>query len=129
MVDWRGRWIDDEEYGDVDEGDLEEGDKQMEDFDPVMIFRSVDLALTCGMVRQDIVDDDDDEEEEEEEEEGGARRHHIRGEQSVDLLRPPTPIHVPSSARTSPTSGSMSKGPDDHVSGLNGFGRVKVVRR
>jgi casein kinase II subunit beta len=60
MVDWRGRWIDDEEYGDVDDVD-DEVDKQMEDFDP------------------DVVEDDDDEEEEEEEEEGGVRRHHVRG--------------------------------------------------
>lgn len=38
MVDWRGRWIDDEEYGDVDEEE-EEADKQMEDFDPVRPFK------------------------------------------------------------------------------------------
>lgn len=46
MVDWRGRWIDDEEYGDIDEVEEEEGDKQMEDFDPVRL-RSVwaDLLL------------------------------------------------------------------------------------
>ncbi|KAF8138395.1 casein kinase II, regulatory subunit [Boletus edulis] len=38
MVDWRGRWIDDEEYGDVDDDDdNEEVDKQMEDFDPVKL--------------------------------------------------------------------------------------------
>ena len=36
MVDWRGRWIDDEEYGEVDDED-EEADKQMEDFDPVSL--------------------------------------------------------------------------------------------
>lgn len=45
MVDWRGRWIDDEEYGDVDEE--EEGDKQMEDFDPVRpFFRSMAILFT-----------------------------------------------------------------------------------
>lgn len=76
-----------------------------------------------------MVEDDDEEEEEEEEEEGGARRHHVRGEQLVDLLRPPTPIHLPSSARTSPTSGSVSKGQDDLVVGINGTGRVRVIRR
>ena len=75
------------------------------------------------------MEDDDDEEEEEEEEEGGARRHHIRGEQSVDLLRPPAPIHLPSSARTSPTSGSISKGQGDFAMGTRGTGRVRVVRR
>ena len=33
MVDWRGRWInEDEEYDDEEE---EEEDRQMEDFDPV----------------------------------------------------------------------------------------------
>lgn len=37
MVDWRGRWIDDEEYGDIDD-DGDEVDKQMEDFDPVRLF-------------------------------------------------------------------------------------------
>ncbi|KAG6378652.1 casein kinase II regulatory subunit-domain-containing protein [Boletus reticuloceps] len=105
MVDWRGRWIDDEEYGDVDDDDdNEEVDKQMEDFDP------------------DVVEDDDEEEEEEEEEEGGARRQHVRGEQSVDLLRPPTPIHLPSSARTSP---AISKGQGDLVIGTNGTGRAQ----
>jgi casein kinase II subunit beta len=60
MVDWRGRWIDDEEYDEVDH-DEEEGDRQMEDFDP------------------DAVEDDDDEEEEEEEEDNSARRHQVRG--------------------------------------------------
>ena len=34
MVDWRGRWIDDEEEYDEEE---EEEDRQMEDFDPVSI--------------------------------------------------------------------------------------------
>jgi casein kinase II subunit beta len=33
MVDWRGRWVnDDDEYDDDEE---EEADRQMEDFDPV----------------------------------------------------------------------------------------------
>jgi casein kinase II subunit beta len=35
MVDWRGRWIDeDDEYDEEDDEDDEE-DRQMEDFDPV----------------------------------------------------------------------------------------------
>ena len=33
MVDWRGRWIDDE--GEYEEEEEEEEDRQMEDFDPV----------------------------------------------------------------------------------------------
>jgi len=38
LVDWRGRWIDeDDEYDDEDE-DGEEEDRQMEDFDPVRVF-------------------------------------------------------------------------------------------
>lgn len=50
MVDWRGRWIDDEEYGDVVDEE-EEGDKQMEDFDPVRLFQTcADPLLTrCTM--------------------------------------------------------------------------------
>jgi len=35
MVDWRGRWIDDDEEYDDEE---EEEDRQMEDFDPVSIL-------------------------------------------------------------------------------------------
>ena len=38
MVDWRGRWIDeDDEYDDTEEE--EEEDRRMEDFDPVSTFR------------------------------------------------------------------------------------------
>jgi len=33
MVDWRGRWIDDEEYDEEEE--IDEDDRQMEDFDAV----------------------------------------------------------------------------------------------
>lgn len=41
LVDWRGRWIDeeDEEEYDDEDGD-EDGDRQMEDFDPVRGFLS-----------------------------------------------------------------------------------------
>ncbi|KAG9317391.1 casein kinase II regulatory subunit-domain-containing protein [Chiua virens] len=123
-VDWRGRWIDDEEYGDVE--DEEEGDKQMEDFDPVRLLQIYNVIIFTHVVYdelQDAVEDEDDEEEEEEEEEGGSRRHGIRGEQSVDLLQPPTPIHLSSSARTSPTSGSVSKGRDEFASGTSGIGK------
>lgn len=52
MVDWRGRWIDDEEYGDVDEE--EEGDKQMEDFDPVRLFS--DLRQSFAHTWYDVND-------------------------------------------------------------------------
>lgn len=60
LVDWRGRWIDDE-YDDVDE--VGEEDRRMEDFDP-------DAA--------DGEEDEDEEEEEEEGEEDGNRRHQVR---------------------------------------------------
>lgn len=33
MVDWRGRWIDDDEYD--EEEDIDEDDRLMEDFDAV----------------------------------------------------------------------------------------------
>jgi casein kinase II subunit beta len=37
MVDWRGRWInEDDEYDEEEEE--EEEDRQMEDFDPVRLF-------------------------------------------------------------------------------------------
>jgi hypothetical protein len=36
MVDWRGRWIDDEEYD--EEEDIDEDDRLMEDFDAVGIY-------------------------------------------------------------------------------------------
>jgi casein kinase II subunit beta len=36
MVDWRGRWIDDEEYDDDD--DIDEDDRLMEDFDAVGVY-------------------------------------------------------------------------------------------
>ncbi|KAG6866464.1 hypothetical protein C0991_003982 [Blastosporella zonata] len=95
LVDWRGRWIDeDDEYDDRDD----DGDRQMEDFDP-----------------DAVEDDDDDEEEEEEEEEEDSRAMHgqqhttqrpIEGQQ----LRPPTPVH---SARTSPTSSTAPRTPQD----------------
>jgi casein kinase II subunit beta len=37
LVDWRGRWVDDDDDDDYDDGEdeLEYEDKQMEDFDPV----------------------------------------------------------------------------------------------
>lgn len=112
MVDWRGRWLDDEEYD--EEEDIDEDDRLMEDFDA------------------ETVEDDEEEEEEEEEEddeEGGSRRHLIRGEQYADSPRPPTPIHLPSSARTSPTSIAVPHIEDNVVTSGRATGRVKVVRQ
>lgn len=40
MVDWRGRWIDEDDEYDTEEE--EEEDRQMEDFDPVGLY--ADLA-------------------------------------------------------------------------------------
>uniref|UniRef100_A0A0W0FK04 Casein kinase II subunit beta n=2 Tax=Moniliophthora roreri TaxID=221103 RepID=A0A0W0FK04_MONRR len=79
MVDWRGRWIDeDDEYDDEEEE--EEEDRRMEDFDP------------------DAVDDEEDEEEEEEEEDGGKPIGHAP---SRKYAAEPEPTQ---SARTAPTA-------------------------
>lgn len=41
LVDWRGRWIDeDDDYDDEEEGEEDE-DRRMEDFDPVRILTEV----------------------------------------------------------------------------------------
>jgi len=78
-VDWRGRWIDDEEdqYDDGIDGEAEE-DRRMEDFDP-------DHA-------DDDDDDDDDEDEEEEEESRAAAAHgsrrHVAGNPSEPTDQP-----------------------------------------
>lgn len=51
MVDWRGRWIDeDDEYDDDDEEDDDE-DRQMEDFDPVNLFLSIRWCLLTDLQR------------------------------------------------------------------------------
>lgn len=81
---------------------------------------------------QDAAEEEDDEEEEEEEEEEGGRAHRIRGEPSLDLLHPPTPINLPTCARTSPTSGSTRH--QDDFSGTVArssvpSGRVRVVKQ
>ncbi|KAG6837424.1 hypothetical protein H0H93_009518 [Arthromyces matolae] len=116
LVDWRGRWIDeDDQYDDLDE----DGDRQMEDFDPV---RDNDFhILNCLTSKQDAIDDDDDEDEEDEEEEEDDDDHRgmhgdPRGMQrSADgpQLRPPTPNL---SARTSPTSSTAPRTPQDSTS-------------
>jgi casein kinase II subunit beta len=38
LVDWRGRWIDEDDEYDEEEDEDEEEDRQMEDFDPVRIL-------------------------------------------------------------------------------------------
>ncbi|KAI0068817.1 hypothetical protein BV25DRAFT_1874061 [Artomyces pyxidatus] len=75
-VDWRGRWIDDEDdqYDDDEDGEAEE-DRHMEDFDP-------DPAAD---------DDDDDEEEEEEEEDVRGSRRGLEGVQADAYGRPQPP--------------------------------------
>ncbi|KAG6811316.1 hypothetical protein H0H92_008028 [Tricholoma furcatifolium] len=98
LVDWRGRWIDeDDEYDDHDD----DGDRQMEDFDPDAL---------------DDDEDDDDEEEEEEEEDNRPPHGQQKSTQRLadgQQLRPPTPIH---SARTSPTSSTAPRTPQDTTS-------------
>ncbi|KAF8913958.1 casein kinase II regulatory subunit-domain-containing protein [Gymnopilus junonius] len=128
MVDWRGRWInDDDEYD--DDVEEEDEDRQMEDFDP------------------DAADDDDDDEEEEEEEEVPAPNSLTgskAGKQALsgvllshDSLPPSSsPSH---SARTSPTSPGAPRTPEDKprvdmfnlplYSRLPDGGKVKMVRQ
>jgi len=115
-VDWRGRWIDDEDDGYDD--DLEEDvDRPMEAFDP------------------DAMDGDDDEEEEEEEEEASSNRG--KGKQHSLVASSP----VASSARTSPTSIGVPYTPQDKspispsqytaspVYSNNDGSRLRVVRQ
>ena len=137
MVDWRGRWIDDDEEYDDEE---EEEDRQMEDFDPVSTFSDDRSGWTLIHPSQDAGDgeDDDDEEEEEEEEGGGVPRlpadknkMRVRGSQEGSSPHPPPPSSPASSVppRT-PISVTMSnvvgvaKSP-----GSTGSSRVKVVRQ
>ncbi|KAF7977430.1 hypothetical protein HWV62_3582 [Athelia sp. TMB] len=92
MVDWRGRWLDEEDDYDDEEGEGESEDRRMEEFDP------------------DAVDEDDDDEEEEEEEDDAPAQQHQAGKRHAATLaaslRPATPLHPPSSSsvRTSPAS-------------------------
>ena len=137
MVDWRGRWIDDEEEYEEEE----EEDRQMEDFDPVSVARNDPSRSLLMRLLQDAGDgEDDDEEEEEEEEEGGSApprlpadktKIRIRGSQEGSSPHPPPPSSPSSSVppRT-PISVTMSnvvgvaKPP-----GSTGSSRVKVVRQ
>ncbi|KAF9268037.1 hypothetical protein L218DRAFT_591403 [Marasmius fiardii PR-910] len=116
MVDWRGRWIDeDDEYDDDEE---EEEDRQMEDFDP------------------DGVDEDDDDDEEEEEEEAGGTKgkganNSTPGARKYDTTPASTVLVDPSrSARTAPTAGTLriSLQQLQQVRGSSG-GQVRMVRQ
>ncbi|PCH41087.1 hypothetical protein WOLCODRAFT_137182 [Wolfiporia cocos MD-104 SS10] len=71
-VDWRGRWIDDEEDYEDEEDAEQDQDRPMEDFDP------------------DHGEGDDDDEEEEEEEETPAPSSAARGKAVVHSRSPPT---------------------------------------
>ncbi|KAK7061783.1 casein kinase II subunit beta [Favolaschia claudopus] len=106
QVDWRGRWIDEDEY----EDDEDEQDRQMEDFDP------------------DAGDDDDEEDEEEEEEDDDAgpsqRQHH--GQRRSDI---PPARAVAHAVRTLPTA-SRQDGPAAIISLPPATGgKVKLVRQ
>jgi casein kinase II subunit beta len=129
LVDWRGRWIDDDDEYDDEEGEEEGEDRRMEDFDP------------------DAVEEEDDEEEEEEEEEASnaqmqqlGKRQHAIAVNGRSALRPPTPIHPPSpSARTSPASTAPPQTPRDlsiadsvSVGPLRSYcsiGKVRVIKQ
>ncbi|KAJ7807097.1 casein kinase II, regulatory subunit, partial [Mycena leptocephala] len=102
QVDWRGRWIDEDEY----EDDEDEQDRQMEDFDP------------------DAADEDDDEEEDEDEEdeEGtpGQQQHGQRHADGIPAAR---------SVRTLPTA-SRADAPVAVISLPPATGgKVKLVRQ
>ncbi|KAL0949492.1 hypothetical protein HGRIS_009546 [Hohenbuehelia grisea] len=113
LVDWRGRWIDeDDDYDDVDD----DGERQMEEFDP----------------DNDDVDDDEEEEEEDDDPAG-----HIPEEmQRRAALAPPL---IQTSARTSPTSSAAPRTPQEPRSTTSpqlyttspspNSGKVRVVRQ
>lgn len=74
MVDWRGRWLDEDEDGEGDEYDEDEDESgQMEDFDPVCAGISPPRWLAEH--KQDAVDEEEDEEEEEEDEDEERSPH------------------------------------------------------
>jgi len=124
MVDWRGRWInEDDEY---DEEEEEEGGRQMEDFDP------------------DAVDGEEEEEEDDEEEEEASAGVPMSGQQPLTQqashMFPSVLSSLTSnySARTSPTSVDASRSDlviDLSVYSLPRFGhlaeggKVKTVRQ
>ncbi|KAF5322920.1 hypothetical protein D9619_000884 [Psilocybe cf. subviscida] len=94
MVDYRGRWINDDEEYDDEEEELDE-DRQMEDFDP------------------DGRDDDDDDDEEEEEEETSVPTGPSGGKTGKQLALELLPqvlaaLNPTTSARASPTASHAS---------------------
>ncbi|KAL0070702.1 casein kinase 2 regulatory subunit [Marasmius tenuissimus] len=114
MVDWRGRWIDEEDEYD-DDDDEEEEDRRMEDFDPDAV---------------DDEEDDDDEEEEEEEAGGGQPTAGVPGGRRY--ATGPVSSHEPlQSARTAPTAMTFRPSPQQIERGFenSGAGKVRVVRQ
>jgi len=122
LVDWRGRWVDeDDDYDDEDEDEGE--DRQMEDFDP------------------DALEEEDDEEEEEEEAASNIPTQHPGKRLTAEpetTLRPPTPINSPSSVRPSPISSAAPQTPRDasvtvSVSAApptaRNMGKVRVIKQ
>lgn len=154
-VDWRGRWIDEDDEYDDDEDEEDEEDRHMEDFDPVGLPTSHRRSGSDAFGLQDAVegDEDDDDEEEEEEEGGGDAR--TQGQQNPNKGRvtqhPPGATYIQSlrssapsqSARTSPTSSGAPRTPlaspttkpsasvvsTASSSPLAGPGKVKMVRQ
>lgn len=130
MVDWRGRFYEDED-DDYEDDEREDEDRPMEDFDAVSIPVDDFLVSWTKCETQDANDDDDDDEEEEEEEEAdnpgqspSAGRVHGR---EVPRQTPPT----------SPPSSAPPRTPHDPLSPVstsaklqpNTAARVKVVRQ
>ncbi|EAU84859.2 casein kinase subunit II beta [Coprinopsis cinerea okayama7 len=97
MVDWRGRWIDEDDEFDDSEDEDEEDDRQMEDFDPDHTGEQ----------------DEDDEEEEEEEEERGSIPIHPQQHGRRHAGLPASPAL---SAASSPVSSVMPPTPKDRES-------------
>jgi casein kinase II subunit beta len=115
MVDWRGRWIDeDDEYDDTEEE--EEEDRRMEDFDPVRVGDLSTQRDTYSI--QDAAEDEDDDEEEEEEEEDGGKRIPIHPAARRHAALSPT--------SSSPVSSIMPQTPKDREAPV---GSVKAVRQ
>ncbi|KAH9943480.1 casein kinase II regulatory subunit-domain-containing protein [Epithele typhae] len=110
LVDWRGRWIDDDEHYDDDDERVDE-DRPMEDFDA-------------------DAQDDDDEEEEEEEEEGGdvPMKGRTVSNQAPDV-RSQNTTHPPSS----PASTGPPQTPRDIVklaaSSSPTGGKLRIIRQ
>lgn len=102
LVDWRGRWIDDNDHYEDDEEQIDE-DRPMEDFDPVSLSTNLTASARSLTTFQDAQDDDDEEEEEEEEEANDSVMQGRSVSTSFSALRSPTPTNPPDSpASTGP---------------------------